>query len=266
MMLSCRQTSPSRELAVGDQAGELGAGAGAAGRAVVGLAGAEDEVPAVGPGRVGRAEQLDVVDLAAVRAGDALRASSAWRIRQVTSVSRSTFASVERLAVVVDEEEPVAAPGDVADDRAEARRRRPRRPSPAGSSATLSIATRLRPVERRRRRRRPASRAGASPGADPAQVGQRDGHADRAVAAHAEVADVVEEDHAGRARRVGRLAEQRADHHVRAARLVDHGRAERVVPVAEDRQPLGHRARGPGRARPRRRRASARRRCGCRSR
>ena len=42
-------------------------------RAVVGLAGAEDEVAAVGAGRGRRAEELDVVDLAAVGAGDALR-------------------------------------------------------------------------------------------------------------------------------------------------------------------------------------------------
>ena len=55
-----------------------------------------------------------------------------------------------------------------------------------------------------------------------------DDEPDGAVAAHAEIADVVEEDHAGRARRVVRLAQQRADHHVRAARLVDDARAEVV--------------------------------------
>ena len=54
------------ELAVGDQAGELGARAGAAGRAVIGLARAEHEVAAVGPGHRGRSEELDVVDLGAV--------------------------------------------------------------------------------------------------------------------------------------------------------------------------------------------------------
>ena len=36
------------QFAVGIEAGELGAGAGAAGRAVVGFAGAEDEVSAIG--------------------------------------------------------------------------------------------------------------------------------------------------------------------------------------------------------------------------
>ena len=80
------------------------------------------------------------------------------------------------------------------------------------------------------------------PGADPAQVGQRHGDADRAVAAHAEVADVVEEDDAGGGGRIDRLEDQGADHHVRAARLVDDGRAERVVTVAEDREAIGHRA------------------------
>ena len=56
-----------RELAVGVEAGQLGAGAGAAGRAVVGLAGAEHEILAIGAGRVWRTEEFDVVDLATVR-------------------------------------------------------------------------------------------------------------------------------------------------------------------------------------------------------
>jgi len=62
---------PKLELAVGDEAGEFGAGAGAAGGAVVGFAGAEDEVAAVIGGVVGDGEELDVVDFGAVCAGDA---------------------------------------------------------------------------------------------------------------------------------------------------------------------------------------------------
>src|SRR4051794_24512144 len=54
------------ERAVGHQAGDLRAGAGAAGGAVVRLARAEDEVLAVRPRIARRAVQLDVVDLAAV--------------------------------------------------------------------------------------------------------------------------------------------------------------------------------------------------------
>ena len=68
MMLSCRQIWPSAQLAVGDQAGELGARAGAAGRAVIGLPGQSTKFLLSASGAIGRAEQLDVVDLAAVRA------------------------------------------------------------------------------------------------------------------------------------------------------------------------------------------------------
>ena len=60
------------ELAVGDQAGKLGAGAGAARGAVVGPAGAQHEVLAVGIGPSRWTEQLDMVDLATVGAADAL--------------------------------------------------------------------------------------------------------------------------------------------------------------------------------------------------
>ena len=72
MMLSCRQTWPGRELAVGSQAGELGARAGSARRAVVGFARAKHEVLAVGAGDRGRAEELDVIDLRTVCSGDPL--------------------------------------------------------------------------------------------------------------------------------------------------------------------------------------------------
>ena len=61
-------------------------------------------------------------------------AVKAWRIRQVTSVSRSTLATLKCLAVVLDQEEPVAAPGDVAHVGPQARHRRRSRPWPAGSS------------------------------------------------------------------------------------------------------------------------------------
>src|SRR5690606_8756393 len=58
-------------------------------------------------------------------------------------------------------------------------------------------------------------------GADASQVGERDDHADGAVAAHIEVADVVEEDHARTTGVVARLAKESADHDVRSAGLVN---------------------------------------------
>ena len=66
---------------------------------------------------------------------------------------------------------------------------------------------------------------------------QRDRDADRPVAAHAQVARVVEEDHPGGAGRVGRLAQERPDQSVPAARLVDH-RLPEVVGVPQPLQPL----------------------------
>src|SRR3954453_15646983 len=63
---------PFAELALGDQAGELGARAGPARRTIVCLPGAEDEAPAVGRRVHGWAEQFDMVDLATVVAREAL--------------------------------------------------------------------------------------------------------------------------------------------------------------------------------------------------
>ncbi|MCY1555652.1 hypothetical protein D9M68_923310 [compost metagenome] len=58
-------------------------------------------------------------------------------------------------------------------------------------------------------------------------MGERDGGTDRAVAAHAEVTGVVEEDQAGGAAAVHRLAQQGTHHRVVAARFV--GRQHAVV-------------------------------------
>src|SRR5262249_34139023 len=106
------------ELTVGVEAGELGAGAGAAGRAVVGAPGAEDEVAAVGRDVGRRAEQLGGVDGAAVGPGDAVAlqgaADAPGEVGQVLDVGQPQL-----LAVLGDEEEPVAAPGHVAGDGAE---------------------------------------------------------------------------------------------------------------------------------------------------
>ncbi len=109
------------QFAIGVEAGQLGAGAGAAGRTVVGLAWAEHEALAVGAGVGGRAEELDVVDLAAVAAGDPLRfdalADAPGEIgKLVNAVER------EVLAVIATQEKPVAAPGDIAVDGPDARR------------------------------------------------------------------------------------------------------------------------------------------------
>ena len=68
---------------------------------------------------------------------------------------------------------------------------------------------------------------------DPAHCRERDHQADRAVPAHVQTADVVEEDDAGRAARIARRNQQRADHDIRPAGFVDDGRSEPVELVAE---------------------------------
>ena len=75
----------------------------------------------------------------------------------------------------------------------------------------------------------------------PAQVLKRNHHADGAMAAHAQIADVVEVNHGGVAGGVAGLAQERAHHGVVAARFIHHGGAELVEPVAEAVEPPGQR-------------------------
>ena len=76
---------------------------------------------------------------------------------------------------------------------------------------------------------------------DASQVGQGHGQADGPVAAHAQVADVVEENDAGDAGGVLRFDQDRADHDIGAARFVDDGGAELIV-LFEQAQLVGNAA------------------------
>ena len=80
------------------------------------------------------------------------------------------------------------------------------------------------------------------PGLDATQARERDGQPDGSVAAHAEVANVVEKDHAGRAGGILGWNEQGADQHVGSARFVDHGGAKGVVLGAQHLQLIRHAA------------------------
>ena len=150
------------KLAIVHQAGELGACAGAAGGAVISLARAEDEVLAIRSGTVGGPN------------------SSMWSISPswspVMPCAVSCLANApgdlgeafgvlqgNGLAVVLHQEEPVAAPGDVADIRPQAGNvdgDMPGRPV-AGHVVDRHVVV---VFERERRRCRPASPAGAFPG------------------------------------------------------------------------------------------------------
>ncbi len=79
-------------------------------------------------------------------------------------------------------------------------------------------------------------------GRDLAEVRQSHHQADRSMAAHPQIADVVEEDRARGRLRVDRVAEQRAHDHIRSSGLVDNRRAEVVEVGAEAAQPVRHRS------------------------
>src|SRR5688500_15651908 len=95
------------ELAVGGEAGELGACAGAARRAVVGLARAQHEVARV------RAGAAFVHELHMIDVGKPLRVDRLADAPAHVSQSLDVL-DVENLAVILDQKEPVPAPRNVA--------------------------------------------------------------------------------------------------------------------------------------------------------
>ena len=158
-------------------------------------------------------------------------------IRCVRSARRATWASSRTSWCSRDEEEPIAAPRHVPRDVADAfdGDRHVRRQAIAGDVFQRHRVPSV-VIERNAAHGRfeqvPAR-------GDPSQVAQRDGDADRSVAAHAEIADVVEEDHAGDAGRILGRAQQRTDQHVGAARLADDRPPEVVVDGSKSLAPLG---------------------------
>ncbi|MNM93497.1 hypothetical protein D3C81_1058730 [compost metagenome] len=102
------------QFAVGRQTGQLGAGPGAAGRAIVSLAGAQHKVAAVGL-RVG-GKQLDMVDNAAVFA---IYPCALKRLthRPAKGGQRIQILRINRQMMFADQKKPVTAPGNIAHHR-----------------------------------------------------------------------------------------------------------------------------------------------------
>lgn len=233
------------ECAVGGEAGELGAGAGAAGGAVVGFAGAEDEVAAVVCGLKCGAEDFDVIDFGSVGSGDALLAEciadgpgeGGQRIDLVNIQDWVGSGGGEDEGVVLDEEEPVAAPCNFAGDGSVAGDF----DGDAGAVAVgRDVAEGYLAVRAEFGFNYPYRGFDAvDAGLDLADVREGDDDADGPVAAHAEVACVVEEDDAGDAGGVAGLEEVGADEDVGAARLAEDGAAEVVVARANDFKAFG---------------------------
>ncbi|MCY1442721.1 hypothetical protein D9M71_591020 [compost metagenome] len=182
-----------------------------------------------------------MVDGRAVFAGDALGFEGLEHGPGVVG-ERLTVVQFDALAVFGDQEEPVAAPGDVAVHHAM-----------AGHVHRHLLAVAV--------RRHVADGDGAvfmqggtdladrgvdlvHARCDQAQVLQRGDQADGAVAAHVQVAGVVEEDHAAGGVRRHRLAVEGAHQYVVAARFQQAGTAPVVMPLAQGVALLGHGAAG----------------------
>ena len=127
-------------VAVGGKTGELGAGARAARRAVIGLAGAEDEILLFTPA-LGEAEKLDMIHLGETGVGHCLPDADTV-IGQLRDVRQ-----LKLLVVILDQAKPVPPP---------TRCRRPHRPRRAskararrvcGSSARFQWRPRRQPID-----------------------------------------------------------------------------------------------------------------------
>ena len=190
------------------ETGEFGAGASAAGRAVEGCAGTEDEVAAGVFAGLGWSGEFDVVDGRGICAGDTAGcegdADGGGVIHEGSAV-----VELKGSSVICGDEEPVASPGDVASDEAAFWYR-------YGYRFTVSVAgdvfDRDCTVGMQLGNDDADGRFDAvySDG-DAAEMGERGDKADGAVAAHAKGTDVIKEDDGSSVRGAGWRAEECAD-------------------------------------------------------
>lgn len=79
-------------------------------------------------------------------------------------------------------------------------------------------------------------------GGDAAHIFEGLYETDRSVAAHSEISDIVEENHAGGSIGINGLTEQRSNHGIVAARFANDGRTQSIMITAKYFEPLGHRS------------------------
>jgi len=213
------------EFSVGVEACHFCAGPGAAGGAIEGRAGAQDEVSRRTAGGWGSGKEFDVIDEGACFAGDPGGEESG------TNGGRGGYqlgavGEGERERVVLDEKEPVAAPGDVSFEL-------PVTGDVYGNGGSKTIAWDVRDGD-------PAifvemGRNSAYWGfdlmlsrADSAHVSESRDEADGSVAAHSEVSDIVEEDDSGGGCGIDWFAEECADDDFGSAGFTDDSAAEMI--------------------------------------
>lgn len=223
---------------IGIEACEFGASSGAAGRTVIGIAGAEHKIFRVGFLRIdGWAEGFNVVDLATIGPRDALIGERLFDGRCELGESGNLFTS-HRGALVLDEEKPIAAPGNVAGDGAVARHL---------DGHGFSIAIRRDIVDRDRAigiqmqgDRSDRGLDNIRTCGDASHVCESDTEPDRAMNAHVQGAIVVEINHATEILRVVWGKQQSPYHGIVATRFIRDTAAEPIKLFTEDLRLLRH--------------------------
>ncbi len=179
----------------------------------------------------GRAEQFDVIDFGISLGVDGLT-DAPGEVSEGIDVGE-----IQIEAMGFHEEEPVAAPGDIAGDGSDAG-------DLDGQVVGLAMAGDVGDGD---------GTVGVEGGGDGAdggvdaectgvelvEVGEGDNEADGAVAAHAEVADVVEEEDAGLTGGVMGRDEEGTHHDIRTTGFVDDGGAEGVELILETPEAVG---------------------------
>ncbi len=220
------------KFSAGSEAGEFCAGAGAAGGAVVFLAGAEDEVLRIGVEPFFRCgEGLNVIDFTAIGSGDVLCfegvADGTGELCEGFNVLGANGG-----ALVGDEEEPIASPSDVSGDDTPVRN---------GDFDVLGGAIggdvfccyRVVLVKGGGDDADGSFNAVLS-GFDAAKVGEGFDDPDGAVEAAVKIGAIVEEDDSGDAGGIVRFAEACADHGAKSTGLVDEGGSDPVGLLGEE--------------------------------
>ncbi len=210
----------------GIQAGQLGAGTGAAGGPVVLLARAEYEIAAIHGWRCAWAMKFDVIDFGALRtantgAGERLPDSPSEMDELVEVRFRNG------VGMMFDQKKPVAAPGNVTGHCTESRDFDVDSSGPAVAGYVFeghgAVFVQRDSDDAYRRL------YAVSTGLDSAQICKRGYNADGPVTAHAQASAVVEENDARNAVRTSGLAEQCAHHRLGSTGFGDKGPAEGFV-------------------------------------
>ena len=217
---------PLTKLPVRIQTSQLGAGAGAARRAIVGVARAEHKILAVYPRFVRRGKEFDVINFLAIVARDSSVAKSLadgpGDVRQLVNLTQFQFH-----LVILYQEEPVSSPGHITSHLAMAGHTYCDASSAAIARNIVDghFTTFMQDCADHAYTRLNAMLAGKNT----SEIFEADHQANRSMAAHAKVSNIIEEDDTGGAGRVYRFTQQSSDDHIGAARLIYDCRSEGVV-------------------------------------